>query len=73
MQEIGNRYPHVPELLTSGYSDVVEAAEARFIILRKPFQLPALQRAIHEVLGRRETQENGARVLQFSQGRGTPG
>jgi PAS domain S-box-containing protein len=72
-QEIGNRYPHVPVLLTSGYSDVVEAAEARFIILRKPFQLPALQRAIHEVLGRRETQENGARVLQFSQGRGTPG
>ena len=42
-QEIGNRYPQIPVLLTSGYSDVVQTAGSQFPILRKPFQLPALE------------------------------
>ena len=72
-QEISNRYPDIPVLLTSAYSDVAQAAEERFTIVRKPFQLPALDRAIHELLGRRGTPDNVARVLQFSPGRGTSG
>jgi DNA-binding NtrC family response regulator len=43
-QAIGDRYPQIPVLLTSGYSDVVQTGESQFPILRKPFQLPALQR-----------------------------
>jgi PAS domain S-box-containing protein len=70
-QEISNRYPQIPVLLTSGYSDVVQAAEERFIIVRKPFQLPSLEKAIHELLGQRRRQDNGARVVQFTQARGT--
>src|SRR5262249_295853 len=56
-QEIANRYPHVPVLLTSGYSDVVQATESKRAILRKPFQLPALEKAIREALERVATQD----------------
>jgi PAS domain S-box-containing protein len=72
-QEISNRYHDIPVLLTSAYSDVAQAAEERFTIVRKPFQLPALEKAIHQLLGSHAGQDNGARVLQFSQGRGTSG
>ena len=47
--EINNRYPHMPVLLASGYSDVVQANESQFVILRKPFQLPALAKAMREI------------------------
>jgi PAS domain S-box-containing protein len=70
-QEIGNHYPHIPVLLTSGYSDVVQTAASRFAILRKPFQLPALDKAIREALERGGRRDDGDRVLQFSRARGT--
>jgi PAS domain S-box-containing protein len=70
-REINNRYPHIPVLLASGYSDVVQANESQFVILRKPFQLPALAKAM------RELQERGAgrdaRIVPFPHGRGAPG
>jgi CheY-like chemotaxis protein len=69
-QEIGNHYPHIPVLLTSGYSDVVQSAGSRFAILRKPFQLPALDKAIREALERGRRDDGGDRVLQFSRARG---
>ena len=40
------RFPDIPVLLTSGYSDAAQAADGRFDILRKPFELSALERAI---------------------------
>jgi PAS domain S-box-containing protein len=70
-QEIGNRYPQIPVLLTSGYSDVVQTADSRFAILRKPFQLPALERFIREALERHGERDSGDHVVQFSRGRGT--
>jgi CheY-like chemotaxis protein len=70
-QEIGKRYPQIPVLLSSGYSDMVQAAESRFVILRKPFQLPALEKSIREALERSGVRENG-RVLPFPQERGAP-
>jgi CheY-like chemotaxis protein len=70
-QEIGKRYPQIPVLLSSGYSDMVQAAESRFVILRKPFQLPALEKSIREALERAAPRENG-RVLPFPQERGAP-
>ncbi len=71
-QEIGNRYPQIPVVLTSGYSDLAQAAESRFVILRKPFQLPALDKSIREALEHGGTRDDGGRVVQFSQERGAP-
>ena len=68
--EISNRYPQIPVLLASGYSDMVQAAEGRFVILRKPFQLPALERSMREIIER--TAIANGRVVPFPQGRGTP-
>jgi PAS domain S-box-containing protein len=45
-QTCHERYPDIPILLTSGYSDAASAADGRFDILRKPFELSALERAI---------------------------
>jgi PAS domain S-box-containing protein len=70
-QEIRNRYPQIPVLLTSGYSDVVQTAASRFRILRKPFQLSALEKSIREALEHAGGRDDGDRVLQFSRGRGT--
>jgi hypothetical protein len=36
-------------LLASGFSDAAQAADGRFDILRKPFELSALERAIETV------------------------
>jgi PAS domain S-box-containing protein len=71
-QEIGNHYPHIPVVLTSGYNDVVQTAQNRFTILRKPFQLSALEKSIREALERGATLD-GERVLQFTRWRGTTG
>lgn len=49
-EEIKRSYPDMPVLLTSGYSDAAQAAETRFVILRKPFDLAVLDQAIHECL-----------------------
>ena len=69
-QEIGNHYPQIPVLLTSGYSDVVQTAQSQFAILRKPFQLPALEKSIREALERGAAREKTDRVLQFARWRG---
>jgi PAS domain S-box-containing protein len=42
------RFPDLPVLLTSGYSDTAQEADGRFAILRKPFELSALERAIEQ-------------------------
>jgi DNA-binding NtrC family response regulator len=63
--EIGNRYPHIPVLLTSGYSDVVHTAASRFRTLRKPFQLAGLEKAISQALEQRRDRDTDDRVLHF--------
>jgi PAS domain S-box-containing protein len=64
-QEIGNRYPQIPVLLTSGYSDVVQTAASQLRILRKPFQLPALEKSIRDALEHARARDTDDRVLQF--------
>jgi PAS domain S-box-containing protein len=71
-QEIGNRYPQLPVLLTSGYSDVAHAAASQFRILRKPFQLAALEKAIWEALQHARARNAGDRVLTFAPRLGRP-
>jgi len=63
-QEIANHYPQIPVLLNSGYSDVVQTA--RVPILRKPFQLPLLEKAIREALQQANVADSGDRVVQFT-------
>jgi PAS domain S-box-containing protein len=46
------RYPTVPVLLTTGFTDAVQAADGRFDILRKPFELSVLERAIEAAVGK---------------------
>jgi PAS domain S-box-containing protein len=49
-QEVSERYPEIRVLLTTGYSDVAASAETRFPILRKPFEVSALERAIRDAM-----------------------
>jgi len=50
------RYPGLPILLTTGFTEAGEGADGRFDILRKPFELAALERAIEAAFGRRGEQ-----------------
>jgi DNA-binding response OmpR family regulator len=52
---------------------VVQTAQNRFAILRKPFQLSALDKSIREALERAATRDDGERVLQFARWRGQTG
>lgn len=59
-QELAERYPAIRVLLTTGYSDVAAAGETRFPILRKPFELPALEQAIRDVMAGHEARPHRA-------------
>jgi PAS domain S-box-containing protein len=47
------RFPDLPVLLTTGFTDAAQGADERFDILRKPFELSALERAIEAALQNR--------------------
>jgi DNA-binding NtrC family response regulator len=49
-QEVSERYPKLSVLLTTGYSEVTAAGETRFAILRKPFALSELERAVRDAM-----------------------
>ena len=46
---VSERYPHIPVVLTTGYTKVFEA-DPEFPLLRKPYQISALGRVIHDAL-----------------------
>jgi DNA-binding NtrC family response regulator len=50
-QTCRDNFSDMPVLLTSGYSDAAQLAEGRFDILRKPFELSALEHAIDQAIG----------------------
>jgi PAS domain S-box-containing protein len=61
-QTCRDNFPDIAVLLTSGYSDAAQMADGRFDILRKPFELSALERAVDRVLrGRRKSRAQTAR------------
>src|SRR5262249_10157808 len=72
-QVIARRSPETPTLLASGYSDMVQAAESRFTVLRKPFQLPVLERAVRDALERSAMRKEGGHVLPFARPQGSGG
>ena len=49
--EIRSRYPHLPVLLTTGYSAAAQTAPANLRILRKPFDTAALRGFIQDMMG----------------------
>jgi PAS domain S-box-containing protein len=49
-REIRSRYPDLPVLLTTGYSDAAQAAPADLKILRKPFDTVALRGFIADMM-----------------------
>jgi PAS domain S-box-containing protein len=51
-QRIRQDYPGIAVLLTSGYAGTANTLAAAFPVLRKPYQLPTLARAIRDALGR---------------------
>ena len=60
-REIRTRFPGIPVVLTSGYSDAVQSARAQFTILRKPFQAADLQHTLREAF-RSKTGSRGRAV-----------
>jgi PAS domain S-box-containing protein len=48
-REILSRYPNLPVVLTTGYSDAANAAPSNLRVLRKPFDTEALRDFIHDV------------------------
>jgi PAS domain S-box-containing protein len=52
--EIRLHYPHLPVILTTGYSDAARAAPADLRILRKPFDTEALRGFVQDAMDVRE-------------------
>jgi len=46
---VSTKYPHIPVVLTTGYTKVFET-DPEFPLLRKPYQIAALGRIIHDAL-----------------------
>ena len=49
-REVRSRYPRLPVILTTGYSDAAQAAPSDFRILHKPFDAEALRSFIRDVM-----------------------
>jgi len=49
-RSVRERHPNVPVLSTSGYARMAEAAAGQFPILRKPYELSALARAVRSAI-----------------------
>jgi PAS domain S-box-containing protein len=49
--EVQSQYPHLPVILTTGYSDAAATAPPNLPILRKPFDVDALRNCIQEMIG----------------------
>jgi len=48
---LAQRYPHIPVVLTTGYTKVFDA-DPEFPVLRKPYQVSTLGRVVHDALNR---------------------
>ncbi|MGX7706185.1 PAS domain-containing protein [Methylobacterium sp. Gmos1] len=54
-REMRLRFPHVPVVLTSGYSHVLAQSDAHgFDLLHKPYSAEQLSRLLHQILGLRQ-------------------
>jgi PAS domain S-box-containing protein len=67
-REIRSRYPNLPVVLTTGYSDAAKAAPSNLKILRKPFDTEALRDFIHDVMPLRLLKASGAPLAPSTAG-----
>ena len=65
-QVIAKRHAGLPVALTSGYADMVQTAEPQFVVLRQPFQLSSLEKALSQALDRQAREKHGGQVLPFA-------
>jgi PAS domain S-box-containing protein len=49
--EVQSQYPHLPVILTTGYSDAAQGAPSNLRILRKPFDADALRSFMQDTMG----------------------
>ena len=56
---VRERRPDLPILLATGYSKAAEAAQDEFAILRKPYQITQLSRAIAKVIAQARAAKAG--------------
>ena len=49
--EVQSQYPHLPVILTTGYSDAAQGAPSNLRILRKPFDADALRNFMQDMMG----------------------
>jgi two-component system NtrC family sensor kinase len=60
-REINKRYPHIPVLLTTGYSaSAQDAVRQGVVVLQKPYDIDSLRRNIREAIESAETRQRQA-------------
>jgi PAS domain S-box-containing protein len=67
-REIRSRYPNLPVVLTTGYSDAAKAAPSNLRILRKPFDTEALRDFIHDITSPRLSKPSGVPLASTTAG-----
>src|ERR1700704_110506 len=67
-REIRSRYPNLPVVLTTGYSDAAKAVPSNLRILRKPFDTEALRDFIHDITPPRLLKPSGVPLASSTAG-----
>ena len=67
-REIRSRYPNLPVVLTTGYSDAAKTAPSNLRILRKPFDTEGLRDFIHDIAPPRLLKPSGVSLAPSTAG-----
>ncbi|HVD74235.1 MAG TPA: ATP-binding protein [Xanthobacteraceae bacterium] len=65
---VKEKYPGLPVLLATGYSEAAQGVDAEFPILRKPYQMGELSKAVATLMTARSDRHD-AKLVQFSPAR----
>jgi PAS domain S-box-containing protein len=65
---VREKYPGLQVLLATGYSEAAQGVDAEFPILRKPYQIGELSKAVATLMSER-SERHDAKLVQFSPGR----
>ena len=71
-REIRSRYPNLPVVLTTGYSDAAEAAPSDLRILRKPFDADMLRALIYDIAPSKLLKSSSVRLASSAFALGPP-
>ena len=65
---VREKYPGLQVLLATGYSEAAQGVDAEFPILRKPYQMGELSKAVATLMSER-SERHDAKLVRFSPGR----